>query len=204
LANVASSAVLPQRVATESSHPNHGMNFLTPSVSGASFRLFTRLSAPPVFRFRSYARLTALQPVQGFILAIIPVLVMVAIMEILFNQIDLLRWHKTTFGAFQNNMFLASETVQMDVVMHGRFGLGLAVVAVYTMFIGAQLMTPKKDRIEVDEMTTGTEESIDSRSWQPGKGACSQLHAPHARLASLWTLQANSTRVCTLLGSSLL
>jgi hypothetical protein len=132
-------------------------------------RLFTRLTAPPIFRFRSYARLTAVQPLQGFVLAIIPTLLLTAVLEIVFNQIDLLRWQKPTFGAFQTNMFQAADTVQMDVVMHGRFGLGLAVVAIYTMFLGAHMMTPKKDRIEIDEVTTGSDESIESRTWQPGE-----------------------------------
>mmetsp|Transcript_18218 Transcript_18218/g.43885 ORF Transcript_18218/g.43885 Transcript_18218/m.43885 type:complete len:827 (+) Transcript_18218:3-2483(+) len=73
------------------------------AVFWAFHRLFTRLSQPPAFRFRSYAYLTAIPPVQGFILACLPWLAVILLLDILYNQVDILDWQKNHLRVFRQS-----------------------------------------------------------------------------------------------------
>uniref|UniRef100_A0A7S0QR61 Tyrosine-protein kinase ephrin type A/B receptor-like domain-containing protein n=1 Tax=Cryptomonas curvata TaxID=233186 RepID=A0A7S0QR61_9CRYP len=133
-------------------------------VFGAVFwafnRLFTRLSSPPAFRFLSYAGLTTLPPIQGFLIALIPILAIVLFLEILFNQINLLSLPNETFGNIADNLYGSGDVTQMKRTADGRFAVALAVISFYAMFITAKLLTPQKDRIIVQEASRTTESEI--------------------------------------------
>eukprot|EP00961_Rhodomonas_salina_P221952 3001535-Rhodomonas_salina.1 len=139
------------------------------AVFWAFHRLFTRLSQPPAFRFRSYAYLTAIPPVQGFILACLPWLAVILLLDILYNQVDILDWQKTTFASFDNPIaiFRANEKDIQTVVKDGRFAVGLFVVSFYGLFISAAMFTPHKDVVVIEEHGTSTESSRKSRIWNP-------------------------------------
>jgi hypothetical protein len=140
-------------------------------VFGAIFwafnRLFTRLSSPPAFRFLSYAGLTTLPPIQGFCLALIPILLLVLFLEILFNQITLLSLPTATFGNIADNLFGSGDATQMKRTNDGRFAVALSVISFYAMFLAAKLLTPEKDRVIVQEAsrTTESEVSTDPNFW---------------------------------------
>ena len=123
-------------------------------------RLFTRLNSPPAFRLLSYVGLTTLPPIQGFLIALIPILAIVLFLEIIFNQITLLSLPNETFGNIADNLYGSGDATQMKRTDDGRFAVALTVVSFYAMFLTAKLLTPEKEKILIQEASRTTESEL--------------------------------------------
>lgn len=117
----------------------------------AIHRVFTRLSAPlPPFRFMSYVRLTSIQPLQGFVLALIPLMLAIFFMELFFWWTDIFADQDTAIAPINDeNQIPESEIERRTFVRNGRFAVGLFVFGIYATFQSAKLLTPDKEAVEV-------------------------------------------------------